>query len=67
MRPMEKRYFEGPEMVPALEDMLEKARAGELTCVAFWVFKTNGEWEDVAIGGTEEDRARLLAKLRENH
>ncbi|VTU37125.1 hypothetical protein [Variovorax sp. PBL-E5] len=64
---IEKVYFEGKELVEHLERMLELAKAGAVNCVAYRIFKDDGTWEDVAAGGTEEQRAAMLAKLREQH
>lgn len=60
-------YFEGDEMIKHLKAMLEKAKAGELGCVAYRIFKKDGTFEDVAVGGTEEQREALLAKIRQRH
>lgn len=57
----------GSELTAYLEKMLERAKAGELQCFAARVFNKDGTWEDVAAGGTEEQRAALLAKVQKRH
>ncbi|MBT2322552.1 hypothetical protein J7E62_09360 [Variovorax paradoxus] len=67
MKNGEKQYVEGAEMISELEDMIRKAEAGEIDCVAFRVYNADGTFKDVAAGGTEEQREALLAKIREQH
>lgn len=47
-----------------LEKLKAQAESGELICVALRLFKPDGTYEDVAIGGTEQERAEALAKMR---
>lgn len=55
------------EMISQLERLIEQAKAGNVRCAAFRVFKADGTWEDVAVGGSEEERAEALRKLHEQH
>lgn len=53
------------EMLEALDELMAKAERGELSSFAARLFKPDGTWEDVAVGGTAEERAEALASLRE--
>ena len=55
------------DTIAQLERMLERARRGEIDCIAMRLFRPDGTWEDVAAGGTAEAKAEALAKLREQH
>lgn len=57
-------YLEGDELGKALRDMIERAERGTLGCVAFRLYKADGSWEDVALGGTEEEQEQALRDLR---
>jgi hypothetical protein len=52
-------------LVEHLEQMLAAAKAGELDdlVIAHRIFNSDGTYEDVAFGGTDEQRRALLAKL----
>ncbi|KWT82050.1 MULTISPECIES: hypothetical protein [unclassified Variovorax] len=52
-------------VVEHLEKLLVAAKAGELDDVvmAHRVFKSDGTFEDIVFGGTEEQREPALAKL----
>ena len=54
-------------LVEHLEQLLAAAKAGELNdlAMAHRIFHSDGTFEDVAFGGTEEQRRALLAKLNE--
>jgi hypothetical protein len=52
------------DMVDKLEELLARAERGEDFCAALRLYKPDGTWEDVAIGGTEEQQAQALADLR---
>ncbi|CAN7782758.1 hypothetical protein LJR175_008242 [Variovorax sp. LjRoot175] len=53
-------------VVEHLEKLLAAAKAGELDDVvmAHRVFKSDGTFEDIVFGGTDEQRQAALAKLR---
>lgn len=53
------------EMLEALDDLMAKAQRGEVASFAARLFKPDGTWEDIAVGGTAEERAEALASLRE--
>jgi hypothetical protein len=52
------------DIIAVLKDLLAKFERGELECAALRVFREDGTWEDVMIGGSEEQRARMLADLQ---
>ncbi|CAN7380767.1 hypothetical protein [Variovorax sp. LjRoot178] len=54
------------QVIEHAEKLLAAAKAGELDDVvmAHRLFKSDGSFEDIAFGGTEEQRAALLEKLR---
>lgn len=52
------------DVVDALEDIREKLASGEIHCIALRVFRPDGTWEDIALGGDDDDKARALAQLR---
>jgi len=47
-----------------LEELQRKNEAGELECTALRVFRKDGTYEDIVLGGTDEERAAALADLR---
>lgn len=53
--------------VKALQDLLERFERGEIKCAALRLFKPDGTWEDIAVGGDEEEQAAALADLRSMH
>ena len=55
------------EMVAILEDLKAKMERGEIRCAALRLFLPDGTWEDVAVGGTEQEQAEALAALRASH
>lgn len=59
------KYVDGQEGLDVLAEMLEKAEAGELDCVALRIFRSDGTVEDIAFGGTEEEQAAALAALKD--
>jgi len=52
------------DTLAALEELLVKFKSGEITCAALRLFRPDGTWEDVAIGGDEAEQAEALATLR---
>lgn len=63
---VEKRIAWGKdEMKETLDDLLAKAQRGELASFSARIFKADGTWEDIAAGGTAEERAEALAALRQ--
>jgi hypothetical protein len=58
-------FLSGREkMIEAIEAMKVKALRGEIGCSAFRLFKPDGSWEDLAAGGTPEQREQLLFELK---
>lgn len=56
------------EAVERLKDLIAKAQRGEIACVAVRMFKHDGTWEDVVIGGeSDEERAGALTALQESY
>lgn len=58
---------DGDDMVRVLNELQERFLRGDLKCVALRVFKKDGTWEDIALGGTEEEQAAALENLRRKH
>jgi hypothetical protein len=58
----------GPEdTVRALEELQSEFARGEIRCAAFRLYKADGTWEDIALGGTDEEQRAALDSLREAH
>ena len=55
------------DVVAELKMLLEKAKRGEVSCVAMRKFKPDGTFEDVVLGGTEEDRAKTLKEFKKTY
>jgi hypothetical protein len=54
----------GPQSTVAeLLELRRQFEAGEISCAAFRVYRADGTWEDVVLGGTAEERAEALAQL----
>jgi hypothetical protein len=51
----------------ALRDLQAKFACGEIRCAALRLYKADGTWEDIALGGTEEEQRAALDSLREAH
>jgi hypothetical protein len=54
------------DVTKALENLKARAERGEVSCIALRLFRPDGCWEDIAIGGTEEERANALEQLKRN-
>lgn len=52
------------DITRALEELKARVEKGEISCIALRLYRTDGSWEDVAIGGTDEEKAEALASLR---
>ena len=50
--------------VNAIKDMQARLESGEVNCAVMRVQYKDGTYEDLAFGGTQEERDKLLAKLR---
>lgn len=48
----------------ALRELLHEAEHGSLNCVVLRIYRSGGDWEDLVLGGTQEEQARALADLR---
>jgi hypothetical protein len=55
------------DTVAALEELTEKFRSGENNCAAIRLFRPDGTWEDIALGGDEQEQAEALTNLRRSH
>ncbi len=55
------------ESLRALQELQERFERGEVHCAALRLFKADGTWEDVVLGGTEDERAAALADLQTMH
>ena len=66
-RPIYRVAWGRDEMVRQLEELIARVERGEQFCAGLRLFKPDGTWEDIAIGGTEEEQAEVLANLRENY
>lgn len=47
----------------AIEDLKAKFESGEISCAALRVFNADGTWEDLAIGGDDDEKAKALAEM----
>ena len=47
-----------------VQQLLDRAERGERFCAAMRLFMADGTWQDIAIGGTEEEQVQALADLR---
>jgi hypothetical protein len=62
-----KRVHLGPEeLIEKLRELTRQAEAGELECTALRLFLKDGTYEDVALGGTDEEQKAALAELRKD-
>jgi hypothetical protein len=52
------------DTVAALEELRAKLESGEVACAALRIFRADGTWQDVALGGDEHDQAEALANLK---
>lgn len=52
------------EVTKALEELRTRVERGEISCIALRVYRADGSWEDVVIGGTEQEQGEALASLR---
>jgi hypothetical protein len=50
--------------IAALEEIKAKFERGEVSCVALRLFRPDGTWEDLAIGGDDGEKAEALANMR---
>jgi len=55
------------DTVAMMKKLLAMAERDEIQCGAMRVFKADGTFEDIAFGGTEEERDEALAKLRQQN
>lgn len=54
------------ETIDALEELKGRFERGELNCCALRIFKTDGSFEDIVIGGDDdEEREEALAVLHQ--
>jgi hypothetical protein len=55
------------ETLKVLRELQERFERGEIHCAAVRLFKADGTWEDVVVGGNEDERAEALANLQSVH
>lgn len=55
------------DMIKALTELEQRFLRGEIRCAALRVFKLDGTWEDVVVGGTPEEQEAALANLQQAH
>jgi hypothetical protein len=55
------------ETVAALQELIDKFLTGEITCAAIRLFRPDGTWDDIALGGDEQEQAEALANLQRAH
>lgn len=48
-----------------LRDLLHEAQFGSLNCMVLRVFRSDGGWEDLVLGGTQEERVKAQALWRD--
>ena len=60
--------LERENLAQDLRRLADRARRGELACIALRLFKPDGTWQDIVLGGTNDDqRAEALAGLQRRH
>ena len=60
--PKKSNHGEGEEMLQKLRDLVRLAQAGD--CTAVRVFSSDGAYQDMVCGGSQEDQAMALERLR---
>lgn len=53
------------DTIAAIERLKAQLESGEISCAALRLFLKDGTWQDVAIGGDEEEKAEALEHLRQ--
>jgi len=48
----------------ALRQLQTQLESGEVACAALRLFHADGTWQDIALGGDEQDQAEALENLR---
>ncbi len=60
--------LEQENLVQELQRLADQAERGEVVCAALRLFMADGTWEDVMVGGENDDqRAEALARLQHRH
>lgn len=52
------------ETAEALETLVEQFQSGEVSCCAIRLYMKDGMYEDITIGGTDEEKQQALAELK---
>lgn len=52
------------ETIAAFESLSARLQSGEIACAALRLFHSDGTWEDVAIGGIDDERAQAIDNMR---
>lgn len=52
------------QMIAGIQEMIARAKRGEIQCTAFRLFNADGTWVDIAAGGTSEQKERMLLELK---
>jgi hypothetical protein len=55
------------DTVAMLTKLQERFERGEIQCAALRLFRPDGTWEDIVLGGTPEEQAAALADLQASH
>ena len=60
--------LEQENLVQELQRLADQAERGEVVCAALRLIMADGTWEDVVVGGkNDEQRAEALARLQCRH
>lgn len=60
-------HVSGDDMAAELEELLRRAKAGEPITGVMRVFNSDGTWQDVVFGESEEEKAALLVEFQALH
>lgn len=52
------------EMIETFDELAKRFESGEIKCCALRLYMPDGTYQDVTIGGTEEDKQVALAELK---
>lgn len=55
------------DTLAALTELQAKFASGEIQCAALRLFRPDGTWEDIVLGGDERQRAEALQDLQRMH
>lgn len=52
------------EMIAELKKLIAGFESGEISTAALRVFRSDGTWEDLVLGGDEREQVEILNRLR---